>query len=99
MGNTNLIIDVDVAYESDIDKVRSVLDELCINIKNKYELKSFECLGIQELSTSSIRFRLVAGTSYMEQFSLDRDIKKEIVKEFSKNKITIPYTQVVVHNG
>ena len=99
IGKTNLIVDVDVAYESDIDKVREVLDELCKNIKGKYNLSLLECLGIQELSASSIRFRLVANTSYPEQFSLEREIKKEVVKIFAKNKITIPYTQVVVHNG
>ena len=96
---TNLIVDVDVAYESDVDKVREVLDELCKSMEREYNLKGITCLGIQELSSSSIRFRLVANTSYSEQFTLDRNIKKEIVKVFAKNNITIPYTQVVVHNG
>lgn len=96
---TNLVIDVSVAYESDIDKVRKVLDELCIQLKQEYKLKDLTCLGIQELSDSSINFRLVALTKYSDQFDLDRTIKKEIVKVFAKNKITIPYNQVVVHNG
>ena len=99
IDNANLIIDVDVAYESDVDKVRKVLDTLCKSIKEKYNLNDISCLGIQELSSSSIKFRLVASTQYLEQFSLDRTIKMEIVKEFAKNNITIPYTQVVVHNG
>ena len=98
-GSANLVIDIDVAYESDIKKVKEVLDKLCISMKEKYKLKTFDCLGVQELSSSSIKFRLVAKTSYLEQFNLDRDIKKEIVLEFAKNNITIPYQQVVVHNG
>lgn len=97
--STNLIIDVSVAYESNIDKVKEVLDELCINLKQEYKLKDVSCLGIQELADSSINFRLVVVTKYSEQFALDRNIKKEIVKVFAKNKITIPYNQVVVHNG
>lgn len=99
LDKSHLIVDVDVAYESDIDKVKNVLDELCSSIKSEYNLKEVTCLGIQELSSSSIRFRLVATTNYLDQFSLDRNIKKEIVKVFAKNNITIPYTQVVVHNG
>lgn len=99
LDRTNLIIDVCVAYESDIDKVKNVLDELCISIKKEFELNDFSCLGIQELADSSIKFRLVANTTYSEQFSLDRNIKKEIVKIFAKNNITIPYNQVVIHNG
>lgn len=99
LDKANLIVDVDVAYESNIDKVKDILDELCRTMKEEYSLKQFECLGIQELSSSSIRFRLVANTAYLDQFSLDRSIKKEVVKIFAKNNITIPYTQVVVHNG
>ena len=99
LDKANLIVDVDVAYESNIDKVKEVLDELCKTMKSDYNLKNFECLGVQELSSSSIRFRLVANTNYSDQFSLDRSIKKEIVKIFAQNNITIPYTQVVVHNG
>lgn len=98
-GNTNLVIDVSTSYESDIDKVKEILDNLCSRIKKEYELKDFVCLGIQELGDNSINFRIVASTKYSNQFDLERIVKKEIVKEFNKNKITIPYNQVVVHNG
>lgn len=97
--SANLIIDVSVAYESDVDKVKKVLDELCDKLKEEYKLKDISCLGVQELANSSINFRLVASTTYSDQFDIDRTIKKEIIKVFAKNKITIPYNQVVVHNG
>ena len=60
--SANLIIDVSVAYESDIDKVKQVLDELSEKLKLEYNLKNLSCLGIQELDDSSINFRLVAAT-------------------------------------
>ena len=85
--NANLIIDVSVAYESDIDKVKVVLDELCEVIKQENKLEDFSCLGIQTLADSSINFRLVALTNYSEQFDLARKIKEKIVKVFAKNKI------------
>lgn len=97
--SSNLIIDISVAYESDIDKVKSVLDDLCVKLKKEYKLKDISCLGIQDLADNSINFRLVVLTKYSEQFNLDREIKKEIVKVFEENKITIPYNQVVIHNG
>jgi len=98
-SNSNLIVDIGVAYESDIKKVKNILDNLCVTFKEKYKLKEISCLGIQELSDSSINFRIVALSEYSNQFSLDREIKKEIVLLFNKNNITIPYKQVVVHNG
>jgi small-conductance mechanosensitive channel len=56
-------------------------------------------LGIQELTDSSIRFRLVICASYIEQFEIDRELKKEIVIVLKQNDITIPYKQVVIHDG
>lgn len=99
LGNTNFIIDVGVAYESDIEKVKEVLENLCIKLKKEYKLKNISCLGIQELQSSSINFRLAVESNYSEQFALERKIKEQIILEFNKNNITIPYNQVVVHNG
>lgn len=99
LENTTLIVDVNVAYESDIEKVRNILDNLCDELKDSYSLKNIECLGIQELSDSSIVFRLVTILKYGDHFKLDRDIKRKIVLMFRKENITIPYNQVVVHNG
>lgn len=99
LGSTHLVIDVDVAYESDVEQVKQVLDDLCTKLKDKHKLKDISCLGIQELSSSSIKFRLVVLSNYSDQFNLDREIKKEIVLAFEENNITIPYNQVVVHNG
>lgn len=96
---SNLIIDVDVAYESDIDEVRQVLDDLCLKLQKKHKIKEFSCLGIQELSSNSIKFRLVLLTKYEDMYTLDRKIKEEIIKVFNENNITIPYNQVVIHNG
>ena len=97
--SSNLIIDIDVSYEADIKKVKTVLDNLCLKFKENYNLKEISCLGIQELSDSSIKFRIVVNSEYLNQFSIDRELKKEIVLSFKKNNITIPYKQVVVHNG
>lgn len=99
LEKSNLIVDVGVSYDSDIKKVKEILDELCIKLKDQYKLKQMSCLGIQELSESSINFRLVATSDYLDQFNLDREIKKEIVLIFKENEITIPYNQVVVHSG
>ncbi len=99
MYNTNLMLDIDVAYESDIKKVKEVLDKLCEKFKTEYELKDIKCDGIQELASSSIKFRITITCKFLEQFTLGRSLKKEIVTTFKKNNITIPYNQVVVHNG
>lgn len=99
MYNTNLMLDIDVAYESDIKKVKDVLDKLCEKFKTEHDLKEIKCNGIQELASSSIKFRVTVTCKFLEQFDLGRFLKKEIINTFKKNNITIPYNQVVVHNG
>ena len=99
MYNTNLMIDIDVAYESDIKKVKDVLDKLCEDFKVEHNLKDIKCNGIQELASSSIKFRVTVTCKFLEQFDLGRFLKKEIINTFKKNNITIPYNQVVIHNG
>lgn len=96
---SNLVLDIDVSYDSDIKLVNNVINNLCTKFKEKYALKEISCLGIQELAENSIKFRIVVLTSYSEQFSLSRELRKEIVLSFKKNNITIPYKQVVIHNG
>ena len=97
--NANLILDIGVSYDSNIKLVKDIFDKICIKFKDKYMLDEISCLGVQELSNNSIKFRIVVQSNYSKQFELDRELKKEIILSFKKNNIEIPYTQVVVHNG
>lgn len=96
---TNILVKVSVSYDSNIEKVKSVLNKLSEEIKAKYNLDSVECQGIQDLESSSIDFRIVAKTTYDKHANLERNIKFDIVSCLNKNNIEIPYNQVVVHNG
>ena len=95
------IVDVDVAYEEDLDHVLSVLEKAAkvwetevINLKS-----SINILGVTALGASGITIRLTVNTVSGEQFAVERILRKEIKKLFDKEKISIPYPQVVVHNG
>lgn len=101
ISNSLAIVDVTVAYDSDIEKVEKVLNDLCsklsnelVNLKGKVQL-----LGIEDLNSSSVIFRITAEVKAETHYQTQREIKKQIKLEFDKNKITIPYHQVVIHNG
>jgi len=93
------IVDVNVSYNSDVDKVQDVLDKLCEVIKKDKNLEQISCVGINELSSSSIVFRIVAMDTYQDSFAVARYINKQIIKIFKEKLIEIPYPQVVIHNG
>lgn len=95
------IVDIDISYEENNEKVEKVLTQLSEeltetlpNLKGKVEL-----LGIQELGISAVRYRITAPTVAMEHFAIERQIRKAIKERLDKEHIKIPYPQIEVHNG
>jgi small conductance mechanosensitive channel len=95
------IVDVGVAYESDLAKVEKVLTKLCEKLSNDLENLTgpVELLGVNSLGTSSITYRITATTVSMKQYEIQRKMMREVKLELDKNNIAIPYSQLVVHNG
>lgn len=100
-SNSLAIIDIDVAYEENIEKVEKVLVKLCERLTNElpYLKGNVELLGINSLEESSVRFRITALTESMKQYEIQRKMLREVKLELDKNNITIPFNQVVIHNG
>lgn len=101
LDNSLAIVDISVAYDSDLDKVEDVLIKLCDRLSEEIEdLKGpVILLGVNELKDSSISYRITAETASMKHYGIQRKILKEAVNELNKNKIEIPFPQVVIHNG
>ncbi len=95
------VVDVGVAYESDLIKVEKVLTKLCERLSNELENLTgpVELLGVNDLGTSSITYRITVATVSNKQYEIQRIIKREVKIELDKNDISIPYSQLVVHNG
>ena len=99
MGESLYIIDVDVAYESDLDKVQNVLNVLCEGLKKEKGIKHIECLGLDAFDSSSLKYRVILKSTYSDSFALARKVRKQIVEEFRRNDINIPFQQVVIHDA
>lgn len=99
-ANSLAIVDVNVSYDSNIDKVENVLNNLCEELKKSIKtLKGdITLLGIENLGDSAITFRLTAEVEAGTQFTVQRQIRKAVKLELDKNKIEIPYNQLVVHS-
>ncbi len=97
--SNTLILDLDVSYDSDIDKVKEVLNSVCNKFKTEKKLKEVTNLGLQKLDSSSIVFRIIIVSSYDKKASLERELREQIFRELSKNNIEIPYNKLVIYNG
>ena len=100
LDNSLAIVDVGVNYDSDLNKVEKVLKEVCEELtKNLDYLKGeVTLLGLDKMADSSLVYRISVETESMKHFSVQRQINRAIVDAFNKNKINIPYNQVVIHN-
>ena len=93
------LIDVEVSYEAKLDKIDEVIKEICESFSKEDGVKKTEVLGLNEIGESGLKFRLAVKSDYSNSIPLSRKLKRYIVDTFSKNKISIPYKQVVIHNA
>ncbi len=100
-NNFLALVDVSVAYEEDIDKVFDVLNELCNNMsRNLKNINSeVKLLGINELDSSSVIYRISVEVKYKNKYNVEREILRRVKKCFDENNIKIPYPQLEVHHG
>lgn len=98
LENTNLIIDINVGYNTNIDKLEKVLLSLNDELKNYEEVNGeLQLLGIDEFATSSIVYKILVGCKPTTQYGLKRKILKLIKQEFDKNDIEIVYNKLEVN--
>lgn len=99
------ILEITVAYESDIDKVMAVLSD---ELAEAYGSKDIEeriddiiaepqILGITDLGESGITVRISIDCKPGKQWSVERELRLRIKKRFDRENITIPYPQRVVY--
>lgn len=95
------VVDIGVGYEYTPEEVEKVLNklaqELTGNIKDS--TGPVEVLGINNLSDSSVVYRITVKVKPMQHFAVERLLRKEIKMALDKANISIPFPQVEVHNG
>lgn len=97
-NNVNLIVTLDVAYNTDIDKLEKVLQDLEEDVKKMENTTgTYKLLGVNEFSSSSIKYIVSITCKPNSQYQIKRDYLKLIKKTFEKNNIEIPYNTVNVN--
>ncbi len=95
-----LLINVNAPYEEEYEKVESVLKTVVKELQKNDMFDEIVLVpGIEELASSSVVYRISAILNIKDQLNAKREILKVIKVTFDKNKISIPYTQIEVHNA
>ena len=97
----SLIEKINVAYESDIDKVKKILDTVAKKVIKTSEeaIKDFKpIVRLNSFCDSSIEFLVIIRVrERSHMFPIAAKLREEVLREFKKNKISIPYPQMDVH--
>ncbi len=98
---TRAIADVGVAYDSDLNRVRAVLEEVGQALYEENPdgifLEAPMPLGPEALADSSINFRLIARVKAGQHWDAQRLMRQRIKEAFDRAGIEIPFPQLDVH--
>lgn len=100
-GSMRALVTVTVAYDEDYKRVERVLNRLAESIKesNPAVVEGPSVLGIANLGDYGYSFTIVGRTTPMEQWNLEREIRKRVKEEFDREGIEIPYPKMVISGG
>lgn len=95
------ICDISISYSADIKKVEKVIAENLPKIKERHKsiVNGPTYVGVQSLSDSAVILRVIAECNETMRYQVQRDINRELKLIFDKNRISIPFPQIVVHQA
>lgn len=97
-NNNNLVITLDIDYDTDIDLLEKVLNDITDDvIKINNVIGNYKLLGINEFSSSSIKYLVSIECKANCQYQVKREYLKLVKKVFDKNKIMIPYDKLDIN--
>lgn len=97
-NNNNLVITLDIDYDTDIDLLEKVLNDIRDDVlKINNVIGNYKLLGINEFSSSSIKYLVSIECKANCQYQVKREYLKLVKKVFDKNKIMIPYDKLDIN--
>lgn len=88
-GNMQALVDIGIPYDDNIDQAITVLQEVCNKVKQENDkiVEGPDVLGVQMIGQSDVTLRIIAKTESMEQWGVERQLRKAIKEAFDKNKM------------
>ena len=98
MHNIVHYINIDVAYDTNIDLLEKVLTEMQDEVeKIDGYVGGYKLMGIQEFASSSIKYMVMLECKSNLRFQVKRDFNMILRRHFNRAKIEIPYTKIDVN--
>ncbi|MDA8234383.1 MAG: mechanosensitive ion channel family protein [Clostridia bacterium] len=98
-GSMRALVDIGVAYEEDLDRVVEALNQVVGKVKadlSEIIHEGPEVLGVVNFGPSEVVIRIIAKAKPMEQWRVERELRKQIKEIFAREDIEIPYPRRVM---
>jgi small conductance mechanosensitive channel len=95
-GWSQLQLDVDVTYDSEVDRVISIIEEVLSDYAKEFATQVIEppkVLGIEALGDNSLKIRATVKTAPGRHWDAGRIIRRRIKNAFEANGIQVPFQQ------
>lgn len=79
-GNMRALVDVSVPFENNMDETIKLIQNACADLGEVQSLikEGPDVVGVQDLSSSLVTIRVIAKTENMQQWAVEREIRKAI---------------------
>ena len=99
----SVVIDVGVAYDSDITAVERAMNRVGKGMLKDQELvesiiEPIQFLRVDAFADSAVMVKALGKVKPAEQWTIAGEYRRRLLEEFQSNDIEIPFPQVTVHN-
>ncbi len=96
-GNMRALVDIGIAYGENIEEAMKVLQQVCDEFaQNDERFKDGpNVLGVQTLGSSDVVLRVLGHTENMQQWAVERDLRKRMKEALDAAGIEIPFPHQV----
>jgi len=101
-GSMRALVEIGIAYEEDINRALEVMQRTAADLAGEFGdiiVEGPEVLGVVAFGPSEVVIRTVAKTKPMEQWRVERELRKRFKEAFDREGIEIPYPRHVVIAG
>ncbi len=102
MDYSNLLLNMDISYDADIERVKRVINQVGKELSQDQKFKDIiveppKFLRIQDFGAHAVVVRIIGKLKPGNQWQVAGEMRLRLKTAFDKNKIEIPYQQLVIH--
>ena len=94
-----IYIDVPLPYELDLEKSEAIVREIAASVAKSNLVKDCQYRGVNNLADSSIGYQIrVECGDNQTKLQIRRNALRTILETLEKHGVSVPYTQIDIHN-